>query len=87
MSDIPDDVRKAAGAIVAGQQPLTAEEAAAAGIMAERERIAVWHETQAAALDKALEQILSEGGTIDISRRSLADLHRGFAKAIRGGAF
>lgn len=70
MSDIPDDPR----------------EAFDAGIMAERERIAIWHEAQADAIDRAVEQILSEGGTIDVSRRSLSDLHRGFAKAIRGGA-
>lgn len=81
MSVIPEDVRRLA------EEVGSEVEAIAAGIMAERERIAAWHEAQATELDKALEQIVSEGGTVDVSRRSLADLHRGFAKAIRGGAF
>lgn len=66
--------------------PVDAREAFAAGVMAERERIANWHEAQAEAIDAALAKISTEGGTVDISRRSLADLHRRFAATIRKGA-
>lgn len=57
-----------------------------AAILAERERIARWHESQAEAVERALEQIDKEGGTVEVSRRSLAELHRSFAAAIRSGA-
>lgn len=53
--------------------------------LAERERIALWHEAQAEAIELALERISAEGGTVEISRRSLAELHRSFAVAIRNG--
>jgi hypothetical protein len=52
----------------------------------ERERIAKWHERQADALEQALEKIIREGGTVEVNRRSLAELHRSFAAAIRAGA-
>lgn len=55
-------------------------------VEAERERIAAWHDAQAAAVEAALEQIAAEGGTVEMSRRSLAELHRSFAAAIRAGA-
>jgi hypothetical protein len=55
-----------------------------AAILGERERIAKWHDRQAEMLEAAQEQIEKEGGKID--RRSLAELHRSFAAAIRAGA-
>ena len=55
-------------------------------VKAERERIAAWHDRQAEALEAALDLIAAEGGTIEIPRRSLAELHRSFARAIREGA-
>jgi hypothetical protein len=57
-----------------------------AGAAAERERIAAWHETQASKLELAIERILAEGGTIEISNKTMAELHRSFAAAIRAGA-
>lgn len=86
MTDTPEDVQRSAEALASGAAPMTPAEAIAVGIMAERERIAIWHEQQADALDAAIEQILKEGGVIEPSHRSLADIHRGFAKAIRLGA-
>ena len=58
----------------------------AAAVQAERERIAKWHERQADLLEHALEQITREGGTVELSKKSLAQLHREFAAAIRAGA-
>jgi hypothetical protein len=57
-----------------------------AAVIAERERIARWHEKQADALEAALDKIAREGGVIEVSRRSLPELHRSFAAAIRAGA-
>jgi hypothetical protein len=57
-----------------------------AGAAAERERIAVWHEAQADKLEAAIERILEEGGTIGVSNKTMAELHRSFAVAIRAGA-
>ncbi|MDB6035977.1 MAG: hypothetical protein JWM16_6315 [Verrucomicrobiales bacterium] len=54
-------------------------------VLAERERIAAWHDRQAEALDRAMQRIAEEGGMV-VSPRSLAELHRSFAKAIREGA-
>lgn len=65
---------------------MTRDEEIRAAVLAERERIAVWHERQADQLDAAIDRILSEGGTIEVSHRSLAELHRSFAASIRAGA-
>lgn len=65
---------------------MTREEEIRAAVLAERERIAAWHDRQASQLEAAIDRILAEGGTIGISHRSLADLHRSFAAAIRAGA-
>lgn len=65
---------------------MTREEEIHAAVMAERERIAAWHDRQAGQLEAAIDRILAEGGTIVISHRSLAELHRSFAAAIRAGA-
>lgn len=85
MTDLSENIRRAAAGIIAENPAITAEEAAAAGIAAERERIAAWHEAQAAALEAAIEQIIREGGTVELSHRSMIDIHRGFATAIRRG--
>lgn len=55
-------------------------------VLAERERIACWHEKQAEELEQALDQIAKEGGTVELSRSTVAELHRSFAAAIRAGA-
>jgi tagatose-1,6-bisphosphate aldolase non-catalytic subunit AgaZ/GatZ len=60
-------------------------EGAEAGIEAERERIAVWHERQASLLEAALEQVEREGGSVEMAPRSMAQVHRRFAEAIRRG--
>lgn len=65
---------------------MSEDEKIAAAVIAERERIAAWHERQADALEAARDRIFAEGGTTEVTSRSLADLHRSFAKAIRAGA-
>lgn len=55
-------------------------------VLAERERIAAWHERQALALEEAAARILADGGTIEVSHRSLVELHRASARSIRDGA-
>jgi len=54
-------------------------------VLAERERIAKWHERQAVELEQAIERILAQGGEIEITQRSLVHLHRRSAEAIRAG--
>jgi hypothetical protein len=61
------------------------EDAVTKAILAERERIAAWHDTQAAVLEAEIARIISEGGWVDATRRSTAELHYKFAKAIRDG--
>lgn len=56
-----------------------------AAVLAERERIAAWHERQAAELELAIEKITEIGGTIEVTQRSLVHLHRRSAEAIRAG--
>jgi hypothetical protein len=84
----PDDVLRLADAVVGQRRSGRAAliDAAARAIIMERERIAAWHEAQADALEAAIQQVLHEGGVIETSRRSLVELHRGFAAAIRRGA-
>lgn len=54
-------------------------------VLAERERIAKWHERQAVDLEAAIAQITEEGSSIVVSHRTLVELHRRSAAAIRAG--
>lgn len=65
---------------------LSTEEIVRLARAAEREGIAAWHDAQAEIIEAALATIAAEGGTVEIPRRSLAELHRDFARAIRSGA-
>lgn len=81
------DIQQMADRLAAGRRSgrTAFTEGATAGISAERERIAAWHERQAAQLEAALEQVAAEGGTVDIPPRSMAQIHRTLARAIRSG--
>jgi hypothetical protein len=54
-------------------------------VLAERERIARWHDRQAEALEAAIALITEEGAAIEVTQRSLVHLHRRSAEAIRAG--
>lgn len=65
---------------------MTTSEDIRAAVLAERERIARWHERQAIELELAMEAILAQGGAVEVTQHSLVHLHRRSAEAIRAGA-
>jgi hypothetical protein len=85
----PPDILSRADALLSSKYPdgivdPRFVEVACEAMMSQREFDAAWHDQQAEALEAAIDEIKRNGGWVDSVRRSAAESHRLYAKAIRG---